>query len=123
MTMLHRLTAALVIWGAAASMAQAQYFLKPLNDYGLGRAEQKLMGAAAQKLYSPVVQAEGATESWTSPNGAQGSVTLERVETRADGAVCVVLRHTITSERVTEPQTVGSRRCRQPNGTWLYSDR
>lgn len=124
MAMVHRrVVAALLTWAVVGSAAQAQYFLRPLNDYGLGNAEQRLLAAAAQRLYSPTVQAEGATESWASPNGAQGTVTLERVETRGDGATCVVLRHAVTSERVREPQSFASRRCRQPNGTWLFSDR
>ena len=124
MTMVRRrVVAVLLTWAVLASVAQAQYFLRPLNDYGLGKTEQRLMGAAAQKLYSPTVQAEGATESWTSREGAQGTVTLERIETRDDGATCVVLRHSFTTARVTSPETIASRRCRQPNGTWLFSDR
>lgn len=119
----RRIAIALLTWAVAASSAQAQYFLRPLNDYGLGRAEQQLMAAAAQKLYSPTVQTEGATESWSSPDGAAGTVTLERIETRNDGATCVVLRHAVTSRRVPDPQTITSRRCRQPNGTWQFSDR
>lgn len=103
------------------SGAQAQNLLRPLNADGIGKAEWSLMSAAAKKLYHPEVQAEGAVETWTAPSGAHGSVTLERIETRDDGAPCVVLRQEVTTPQLSEPKSARSRRCRQTNGAWLIS--
>lgn len=115
------LAAALALGLSLASAAQAQYFLRPLNAEGIGKAEWSLLSAAAKKLYHPEVKAEGAVERWTSPSGAEGAVTLEKVETRADGALCVTLRHEVTTPALSAPMAGSARRCRQPNGTWLIS--
>ncbi len=115
------LAAALALGLSLASAAQAQYFLRPLNAEGIGKAEWSQLSAAAKRLYHPEIQAEGAVEQWSTPDGASGSVTLEKVETRADGAPCVTLRHEVTTSAMTTPKVGSARRCRQPNGTWLIS--
>ena len=115
------LAAALVIGVSLSSAAQAQYFLRPLNADGIGKAEWSQMSAAAKRLYHPEIQAEGAVTTWTSPSGAAGSVTLERVETRADGAPCVLLRYEVMTPALSAPDVARARRCRQSNGTWLIS--
>jgi hypothetical protein len=106
---------------AFSSAAQAQQFLRPLNADGIGKAEWSQLSAAAKKLYNPTMQAEGAVETWTTPSGAAGSVTLERIETRPDGSPCVVLLHEVTTPQLASAKTGRSHRCRQPNGTWLVS--
>lgn len=115
------LAAALAFGLSLASAAQAQYFLRPLNAEGIGKAEWSQLSAAAKKLYHPEVKAEGAAEQWSTPSGAAGTVTLEKVETRADGATCVVLRHEVMTPKLSAPMAGSARRCRQPNGTWLIS--
>lgn len=118
----HSLAVAGVAIGLAlSSAAQAQNFLRPLNADGIGRAEWNLMNGSAKKLYHPTVREEGAVESWTSPSGAEGTVTLERVENRADGSPCVVLLHEVMTPAITQPYVGRSRQCRQPNGTWLIA--
>lgn len=121
MTSRPAFAAALALGLSLASAAEAQYFLRPYNADGIGKAEWSRMSAAAKKLYHPEIQAEGAVEQWSAPSGATGSVTLEKAETRADGAPCVVLRYEVMTPQLSAPDVARGRRCRQPNGAWLIS--
>lgn len=118
----HALAAVVMATGLLlSSAAQAQSYLRPLNADGIGRAEWNRMSASSKNLYHPTIKEEGAVESWTTPGGAKGTVTLEKVENRADGSPCVVLLHEVTAPASTQPHAARVRKCLQANGAWLVS--
>jgi hypothetical protein len=105
---------------AIAADAAAQGVYRGLSDLGLSREEWALMDAAGQSLIASGDPVEGAVAEWSAPSGARGAVVAERVAPRADGALCVSMRHEVTRAGDRKPLSATVKRCRV-GGAWLIS--
>lgn len=105
----------------APHAADAQFWLRDAEAFGLDKAAWSAMGEATTSLLSVNAPEPGASTRWSSDGGMSGVATVETVEPRADGATCATIRHEITAAARNETTTARSRRCDSGDGQWKLS--
>ncbi len=105
---------------AGAAPAGAQGFLRQLNEVRLQPSDYDAIAAATSELLREPDAAPGATRPWSNDEtGAHGTVEIMAASTDPEGRECRDIKQVAETRATRTPVVYESRRCRQPDGSWI----